>query len=83
MFRHSHSPAFTILIIFNTKIIDLQFKHYIYFSTPIGNLEWKNICCILTEDLSYVMSLQTLWDVALKIYSIPEILNPNSDGSLN
>ena len=63
MFRHSQSAAFTTLITFATKVIDLQSKHYIYFSTPIGNLEWKNICCVLTEDLLYFMSLQTQWDV--------------------
>jgi len=62
MFRHSHSPAFKIPIIFNTKIIDLQSEQYKYFSTPIGNLEWKNICCILTEILLYFMSLQTQRD---------------------
>ena len=59
----SQSPALKIPIIFNIKIIDLQYKHYINFSTPFGNLEWKNVCCILTEDLLYFVSLQTQRDV--------------------
>ena len=63
MFRIHIPPAFTILIVFNTNIIDLQSKHNIYFSTPICNLEWKNICCVVTEDLLFLLSLQTQRDV--------------------